>query len=1337
MKLNIKKALSVLVSAVMIITATLLPTTAFGAAFKQPDNGKNYVEGEIIVVLKETAGAKYMKAADVKSSYGSSFTQKDAFTFGTENKTRTVVLKSKTLTTEQMLKQVKKNGAVKSAFPNYIKHASSITNDTYSEYQWALDNTGQNNGTPGLDTNADVLWDAASASENEQVVAIVDTGIDYENDELKDVVWNNPYGKKLLGKHGMDFTGEIENGEPYDDNGHGTHCAGIIAAAANNNKGISGINTSNVKIMALKFLDENGYGSVEAAIASYDYLQRAIKLGTNVIACNNSWGGGGDLEELALFNTIFDELGELGCISFAAAGNESYNLDTEPEDEDYYIDVPSMCTSPYCITVAASNENDDLADFSNYGNKSVDIAAPGADILSTVSYNCFNPTLYTDTQKDELCKYIQDYNDGDITGEFGNITQIPVDTEVFTPGTNYETSFVDGFGNDGKALQIKLTDDVEENSFIVYGFEIPFTLDSEDQPYSISIQAKGNYAYEMPVYDVPATVSAKDALEKYDFCLYCSGSEKDNYWSHKVYDADPSDKFIEYKKAKERKLILLVASSKKDTTVTIDNLAISKQGANADDFGKYDFYNGTSMATPYATGAAALIKNANPDASTLDIVNIIRNTGRHSDYLVDKTVNATVLSLDNIDKVPPYITGAAYNEAGEIEVTGSFKNTTKVKINDAEVEFTNPENGKLIIPDNNYSTNKITVSVENANGSDSYTTLVSKKPIFNTKMLESSPDTFGTMAVPAGDKIFFVNPYGPIGTAQYYEDDDTYSYYDIGSADLTKIFEGDMNLLTAAAYYNGNLYMTALNYIQSPRTSVTIGYESALVKYDLTTGTTTKIADVPDDAFNAASLAVYNGDLYLIGGFDYGDTNKCSDKVFKLEGDTFVEQTAKLPEGRGGARFLQYKDKLVGMYGYNDNGTIPGILVFDGTEWKESAVHLESDDFEYEIEFVNGTVIRTFNGNLGYGEGGIFANGSYIYGVGDSFTYDVDTDSITSCQYTAKNKLDDTPLLGSTIPGAFIAFPVNQQIISEDDSDVAVGALSKVCGTAYDDIADGGIDSGDGEDEDAPSQIAYTMKLNNVYPTVSTAEIERGYAVTPMDYYFNYGDKVTVEIKSDPGYAVTKIYANGKAIATNSQTAEFAISDKETNITSRNKLVASHIAGLKLKAIKGTSYTLSWNKAKTGTGYQVQQYVGGKWKTVKTIKNLNTTTYKATVKSGTAKFRVRAYGTFNSRTVYGSAQTKEIYIPKKQAVKSLTGDKGAFTVKYSKDNKATGYEIQYSKNKDFTDATTVNVTKKATVSKKISKLGKGKYFVRVRSYKTIDETTIYGAYSAAKSVAVK
>ena len=140
-----KKALAVLVSAVMITTSVMLPTTAFGAALaKEKADNKNYVEGEIIVVLKEDASAKYMKAADVKSSYGSSFTQKDAFTFGTKNKMRTVVLKSNSLTTEQMLGRVRKNGAVKYACPNYIKHAAAITDDTYSDYQWALKNDGIN-----------------------------------------------------------------------------------------------------------------------------------------------------------------------------------------------------------------------------------------------------------------------------------------------------------------------------------------------------------------------------------------------------------------------------------------------------------------------------------------------------------------------------------------------------------------------------------------------------------------------------------------------------------------------------------------------------------------------------------------------------------------------------------------------------------------------------------------------------------------------------------------------------------------------------------------------------------------------------------------------------------------------------------------------------------------------------------------------------------------------------------------------------------------------------------------------------------------------------------------
>ena len=1341
MKYSFKKALALLISVIMILTSIILPSTAFA----KDDEEKNYVEGEVIAVMKDSSGKTPLRKSNVSDVFGNGINLKKAFTFGTKEKTRVAVIKSTTLTTKQLLKQVKNNDAVKYAMPNTIKKASTITEDTFSQYQWALDNTGQNGGTVGDDINADALWDDAEQSENEQIVAIVDTGIDANHEDLKDVVWTNPYGSKLLGEHGMDFTSTIESGEPVDDNGHGTHCAGIIAAQANNNKGISGVNTSNTKIMALKFLDEDGSGDLYAALAAYDYIIRAVNLGANVVACNNSWGGGGTLEELELLDLIYDTMGELGVITFAAANNSATDI-SEPVDDDWFgtvYDTPACCTSPYCITVAATTGKDELADFSNYSKTVVDIAAPGTEILSSVSYDCFNPSIYTNTQKAERCAYMQEYNSPISTDTFGYPKFVQLDESNFGPGgSDYTiTQGVEGFGLDGQAIQIKLNDEVEEESMCLYAFEFPYTLEDVNKDYSISVMSKGNNNFEALVFDLPASFDDNKVVGEFFEDLYLFGAEAGNCWDHRY--ADKTTKDYGYKKSTDRKLLMIAISYKKGTTITLDDLAISSQSANKSDFGKYDYYCGTSMATPYATGAAALIKNAKPEATTLDIINIIKNTGRYSEALADKTQNGKVLSLDNINNMPPMIAKAEYDDNGDVMITGSFKSITKVTADGVIVTPKEADNNTIIIPDANYNTKRTTFKVSNAYGSDEYTAFLSSKPEFNVTLLDTAPNVNGGFAVNAGENAYFVSSEGMINAVGYDEYEKSYFCYELGCVDWNEIFgELGAGFITAAAFRSNKLYLTGVVPIYSEYSGAIIGYETAFLYYNIDTSVTKLITtDIPDTAIYGGSLAVYKGKIFLLGGMTYKtDKYDCYDTMYRFNESTnaFDKLKTKLPEGRAYSNYVQYKDKLIGVYGVNDTGTLPQIIVFDGNSWTKSSVNLTSDNY-YDF----GTT-KIYYGNLGYGNGGVFMNGAYVYGIGDSFTYNVDTDKITACKNSYKNSFNTAELVGTTVPGGFIGFAVNGYSDDEDEDEYAVGGLNKttlalVRDDDYpsDDIL---VISGNDDDDDDEeySEAAYTLTIKNSYPEIdSITSLSHAYNYKYVPMYTVYGDKVKLDMRAETGYYITSIKANGKTLSTNSKTASFVVSGN-TTISNTVKLVASKITKVKLSKFSSGKATLKWSKPKHASGYQVQKYVNGKWKTIKTIKKASTTTYKTGKLSvgATTKYRVRTYGKYNGTTLYGEAGYKKLYRPKKQSITSLKGAKKAFTVKVKKEASATGYQIVYSKKKSFKSSKKTTM-KSSNTSKKVTGLKKGKYYVKVRSYKTVDGKRIYGAYSKVKTVKVK
>jgi subtilisin family serine protease/subtilisin-like proprotein convertase family protein len=199
------------------------------------------------------------------------------------------------------------------------------------------------------------------------IVAVIDTGIDYTHPDLAANMWVNP-DKTAPDKYGYDFANN--DNDPMDDNGHGTHVAGIIGATGNNGIGVTGID-QHVKLMALKFMDANGNGYTSDAIRAIDY---AISHGAKIL--NNSWGG--NLPD-AYLQAAIARAQTAGVIFVVAAGNESANDDTT-------ISYPTEYgkTLNNVIAVAATDQNNSLASFSNYGPTSVFIGAPGNSIYSTL-----------------------------------------------------------------------------------------------------------------------------------------------------------------------------------------------------------------------------------------------------------------------------------------------------------------------------------------------------------------------------------------------------------------------------------------------------------------------------------------------------------------------------------------------------------------------------------------------------------------------------------------------------------------------------------------------------------------------------------------------------------------------------------------------------------------------------------------------------------------------------------------------------------------------------------------------------------------------------------------
>lgn len=279
--------------------------------------------------------------------------------------------------TQDRCKEILAEGRAVSCSPNWVVRAAEIPNDPRYSELWGMGETR------GID--APGAWDLFTGSSS-IVVAIIDTGVDYNHPDLSANIWHNP--GEVAGNgvdddgngyvddvHGINArAGAANPGNPMDDHYHGTHVAGTIGAVGNNNIGVVGVN-QRVKLMALKFLSASGSGSLSDAITAIDYMtMMRAQYGINIRVSSNSWGGGG---YSAALESAIGRAKAAGIIFVAAAGNSGEDTDANPS-------YPAGYELDNVVSVAAIDRDQNLASFSNYGATSVDIAAPGVDIISTM-----------------------------------------------------------------------------------------------------------------------------------------------------------------------------------------------------------------------------------------------------------------------------------------------------------------------------------------------------------------------------------------------------------------------------------------------------------------------------------------------------------------------------------------------------------------------------------------------------------------------------------------------------------------------------------------------------------------------------------------------------------------------------------------------------------------------------------------------------------------------------------------------------------------------------------------------------------------------------------------
>lgn len=379
------------------------------AALKSP-RSPQYVDGEVLVKFKASLSAQ--SQTSIVSGMGARVRSRLS-SIGVQR-----LQLRRDMTVHSAIEQLYKSGQVLYAEPNYIVRASIIPNDAQFVQQWGLRNTGQTGGLAGADIKAAAAWDVITGT-TAVIIGILDSGLDYRHADLRNNLytnpgedpWSDPNDPTTGNKIDDDGNGLVDDwkgynffansNDVYDDNGHGTHVAGIAGAVGNNGQGVAGV-CWQVRILPLKTLNAVGDGSVGDAIEAVEY---AADRGVDILNC--SWGGPDYSEAL---RDMMAYAGGQGMLIVAAAGNRGVNTDNSPE-------YPACFDLTPILSVAASDAGDQRAVWgeeggttddcgfsctnavaavpgSNFGVKTVDLAAPGKYILSTVpgGYAVFSGT---------------------------------------------------------------------------------------------------------------------------------------------------------------------------------------------------------------------------------------------------------------------------------------------------------------------------------------------------------------------------------------------------------------------------------------------------------------------------------------------------------------------------------------------------------------------------------------------------------------------------------------------------------------------------------------------------------------------------------------------------------------------------------------------------------------------------------------------------------------------------------------------------------------------------------------------------------------------------------